>query len=92
MSAQQVLAFERYSLSQADVIRKVLIAADEKGTWLTLAELAHLTHYGEASISAQMRNLRKQGFHVSKRIRSGQTWEYRIGIHPFKGGENRERT
>jgi biotin operon repressor len=81
--SQLAIPFQRYAYTQADFIRGVLMHADEQGAWLTLAELAHLTNYGEASISAQMRNLRKDGFHVSKRIRSGMTWEYRIGIHPF---------
>lgn len=45
--------------SQRDVIRDVMLSAAECDTWLTLAELRELTHYGEASISAQLRHLRK---------------------------------
>jgi hypothetical protein len=57
--------------------------AEDSG-WMTLRELAELTSYGEASISAQLRHLRKPqfgGYVVDKRrrgfVRLG-TWEYRI--------------
>ena len=52
--------------------------------WMTLRELAELTNYGEASISAQLRHLRKPhfgGYVVAKRRRGPATngaWEYRI--------------
>jgi hypothetical protein len=55
--------------------------------WLTLRELADLTNYGEASISAQLRHLRKPhfgGYVVAKRRRGLATngaWEYRIAGH-----------
>ncbi|MFZ0821429.1 MAG: hypothetical protein WAM91_15280 [Candidatus Acidiferrales bacterium] len=56
----------------------------EDGGWMTLRELGELTGYGEASISAQIRHLRKEqfgGFLVAKRRRGlnkpGE-WEYRI--------------
>lgn len=80
--------------SQLEVIRDVMLAASECGTWLTLGELRHLTGYGEASISAQLRNLRRAefgGHEVAKRQREGAepsgpgprlrinyVWEYRI--------------
>jgi hypothetical protein len=75
--------------SQRDVIRDVMLAAADCDTWLTLAELRALTHYGETSISAQLRHLRKTingGYEVIKRRRedaspaqSGESmWEYRI--------------
>ena len=63
--------------------------ADEGG-WMTLRELADLTCYGEASISAQLRHLRKPqygGFALEKRQRegvvvrgteSGTVWEYQL--------------
>jgi hypothetical protein len=56
----------------------------EDAGWMTLRELAELTSYGEASISAQLRHLRKPQFGsyvVEKRHRSfgrRTTWEYRI--------------
>jgi hypothetical protein len=60
-------------------------------TWLTLDELAKLTHYPPASISAQLRHLRKPengGFVVDKQPRElgallrgedfGTVWEYQL--------------
>lgn len=80
--------------SQRDVIRDVMLSAAECETWLTLGELRALTKYGEASISAQLRHLRKTengGYEVTKRHREGASperpgpdgrgecvWEYRI--------------
>ena len=54
------------------------------GDWLTLAEIRERTGDPEASISAQIRHLRKErfGFHtIAKRRRGGETsglWEYRL--------------
>jgi hypothetical protein len=80
--------------SQREVIRDVMLAAADCDTWLTLNELRALTHYGEASISAQLRHLRKSengGYDVSKQRREDAAgvgaagdgrgecvWEYRI--------------
>jgi hypothetical protein len=80
--------------SQREVIRDVMLAAAECDTWLTLGELRALTRYGEASISAQLRHLRKLengGYEVVKRHREGAApvhpcadgrgegvWEYRV--------------
>jgi hypothetical protein len=58
---------------QRDVLCDVMLAAGQCETWLTLHELARLTGYGEASVSAQLRNLRKPeygGFLVDKRQRT----------------------
>ncbi len=76
---------------QRDVLRDVMLSARECETWLTLDELAKLTHYPPASISAQLRHLRKPehgGFVVEKRCRHvgralrgedfGAVWEYRL--------------
>jgi hypothetical protein len=60
--------------TQREVLRDVMLSARGCGAWLTLHELASLTHYGEASISAQLRHLRKPqygGFVVEKRLRVG---------------------
>jgi hypothetical protein len=56
--------------------------------WRTLAEIARATRYPEASVSAQLRHLRKSrfgGYRVRKRLRRGErefqhgpTWEYRV--------------
>jgi hypothetical protein len=76
---------------QRDVLRDVMLSARECETWLTLDELAKLTHYPPASISAQLRHLRKPqngGFAVKKRPRTssvvlrgedfGTVWEYQV--------------
>ena len=81
--------------SQREIIRDVMVSAAECETWLTLGELRALTRYGEASISAQLRHLRKTengGYEIVKRHREGVAperpgtdrrgewvWEYRIG-------------
>jgi hypothetical protein len=80
--------------SQREVIRDVMLSAADCATWLTLGELRALTLYGEASISAQLRHLRKAengGYEIAKRQREGAAslrpgtggraewvWEYRI--------------
>jgi hypothetical protein len=80
--------------SQREIIRDVMLSAADCDSWLTLGELRALTHYGEASISAQLRHLRKTengGYDVTKRHREGASpeqpgtdgrgecvWEYRI--------------
>jgi len=76
---------------QRDVLRDVMLSARECETWLTLDELTKLTHYPPASISAQLRHLRKPeygGFVVKKRPRTskvvlrgedfGTVWEYQL--------------
>jgi len=75
---------------QRDVLRAVMLSAGQCGTWLTLRELSLLTRIGEASISAQLRHLRKPkfgAFEVEKRCRNaaeivgrpgGPLWEYRL--------------
>ena len=76
---------------QRDVLCDVMLSARQCETWLTLDELAKLTHYPPASISAQLRHLRKPeygGFVVEKRPRVvagilrgedfGTVWEYQI--------------
>jgi hypothetical protein len=76
--------------TQREVLRDVMLSARACGAWFTLHELAGLTHYGEASISAQLRHLRKPqngGFVVEKRLRENQVvrgteigslWEYQL--------------
>ncbi|HXY23427.1 MAG TPA: hypothetical protein VEI73_02175 [Candidatus Acidoferrum sp.] len=76
---------------QRDVLCDVMLGASQCGTWLTLDELTKLTHYPQASISAQLRHLRKPqfgGYEVEKRQRKfgramrgedfGTVWEYRL--------------
>jgi hypothetical protein len=57
---------------QRDVLRDVMLSAAECVTWLTLEELARMTSYAPASISAQLRHLRKTrhgGYRLKKRCR-----------------------
>jgi hypothetical protein len=76
---------------QRDVLCDVMLSVGQCETWLTLVELARLTQYGEASISAQLRHLRKPqygAFVLAKRRREvaevmcsvehGPVWEYRL--------------
>jgi hypothetical protein len=76
---------------QREVIRDVMLSAGECATWLTLDELTKLTHYPPASISAQVRHMRKPRFgayEVVKRCRRinpamraegfGTVWEYSV--------------
>ena len=69
--------------SQREIIRDVMVSAAECETWLTLGELRALTRYGEASISAQLRHLRKAengGYDVVKRHRDGGRIGGRAGV------------
>jgi hypothetical protein len=76
---------------QREVIRDVMLSAGQCATWLTLDELSKLTQYPPASISAQLRHLRKPehgAFAVVKRSRAmdktmraegfGVLWEYSV--------------
>jgi hypothetical protein len=90
-------------LRQRDVVCDVMLCAAECGAWLTLRELSRLTRYGEASISAQLRHLRKPqygAFVVEKQRRKeeevgrlaeqGPLWEYRLRRHRRREA-NRDR-
>ena len=89
--------------TQREVICDVMLSAAERRAWLTLKELARLTKYGEASISAQLRHLRKPrygAFRVEKRPRDGETsvcvahdapvWEYQVRSSRFGVGGSKE--
>jgi hypothetical protein len=61
---------------QHEVIRDYMLAIG----WAKLSSIADALGYPEASISAQLRHLRKPrfgGFQVDKR-RDGNAWEYRV--------------
>jgi hypothetical protein len=92
---------------QREVIRDVMLSAGQCATWLTLDELAKLTHYPPASISAQLRHMRKPQFgayEVVKRCRTanramraegfGAVWEYSVPQDrraAVRRGRNRRR-
>lgn len=64
--------FPEEDATQLAAIRELTTRASARGTWLTLAEIAEATEFAEASISAQLRHLRKAhhgGYHVEKRHR-----------------------
>jgi hypothetical protein len=60
-----------YRDTQLHTIRDLMFAALRRGAWLTLGEIARLTEIGEASVSAQLRHLRKRrhGRHVVEKRR-----------------------
>ena len=75
--------------TQREVLRDVMLSANECEAWLTLEELAAMTRYPAASISAQLRHLKKPQFgnyEVEKQLRrsahredgQGAVWEYRL--------------
>src|SRR5579864_6111382 len=76
--------------TQREVLRDIMLAAGKYGAWMTLRELGRLTRYGETSISAQLRHLRKArcgGYVLEKRVRKPEVvsseehfvvWEYRL--------------
>ncbi len=81
--------------TQLETIREVMLCAAQRDSWLTLREIAAITHYGEASISAQLRHLRKPAFGsyvVEKRRREGDpaeggtrgVWEYKLEVRGWK--------
>ena len=58
--------------TQLAAIRELMQRSFARGIWLTLAEIAEVTEFAEASISAQLRHLRKPrhgGHRVEKRRR-----------------------
>jgi len=79
--------------TQLEVLRGVLLLAAQYDSWMTLAELARKTNFPEASISAQLRHMRKAehgGYRVEKRQRpweealktntTERVWEYRVQL------------
>lgn len=86
-AARQGLTWDANRLrTQMEIIRDVMLAAADCDTWLTLHQLASITRFGEASISAQLRNLRKSehgGYRITKRRTTGELfgfciWEYQL--------------
>lgn len=87
--------------TQLGTIRDLMLEAAARGVWLTLTEIAEPTEFGEASISAQLRHLRKARhgrYRVEKRRRFGESegggrawlWEYQVSspiqVFPRDGG------
>jgi len=89
--------------TQREILQGVLFCAARYDVWMTLEELAHKTGYAEASISAQLRHLRKPqngGFVVEKRRRlwaetlrpsvHERVWEYQMRYGQWEGAQRRE--
>jgi hypothetical protein len=77
--------------SQREVLCDVMLTAEKCGAWLTLRELSRMTGFGEASISAQLRHLRKPQYgsfvvqkrrredeEISRTMEPGVVWEYQL--------------
>ena len=77
--------------TQLEVLRQVMCMAAQYDAWMTLAELTRKTQFPEASISAQLRHLRKAehgAWEVMKRKRASEetlkasarerVWEYQL--------------
>ncbi len=79
--------------TQREVIRELMLAAGARGAWLTLREIASLTGYGEASISAQLRHLRKPAFgdYAVEKRRRGPDAESQRGSVPCGTGRGEPR-
>jgi len=60
------------------------------GKWMTLFEIADSINEPESSVSAQMRNLRKDrnGNHTIEKQRRGEsgTWEYKLIVNHSSNG------
>jgi len=76
--------------TQLHAIRNLMLSAARCGAWMTLGEIAGLTEIGEASISAQLRHLRKSrhGRHrVEKRRRTFFVSGLQVQPAPVAAGE-----
>ncbi len=71
---------------QKDEIQQLMADCE----WRTLAEIEKLTGFPQASVSAQLRHLRKKrfgSFVVERQRRTPGTWEYRV-LEPIDRGWN----
>lgn len=81
------------TITQWSLILEYMQTNAAQGKWVTLSDIAGGLGYGEASISAQLRNLRKPryGSHVILRrssISGPEMWEYMLQIPIAKAAEN----
>lgn len=73
MESERIYGRAGHGETQMDAIRDLMTRAAAHGEWLTLGEISQHTQFGEASISAQLRHLRKPKhghYCVAKRIRT----------------------
>lgn len=69
---------ERLNGQAADVFNYM-----KHGQWRTLADIARNTGHPEASVSARLRDMKKEkfgGFTVEKRYIANGLWQYRIKV------------
>jgi hypothetical protein len=81
--------------TQLAAIRDLMIAEAFRGEWLTLGEIAARTEIGEATVSAQLRHLRKEcngGYCVEKRLRHGTKRDDVAGAAPDAAYDASDRT
>ena len=83
----QAARMRRKRQTQREVLLDVLRIAAQYETWVTLAELAEKTKFPPASISAQLRHLRKEKYGAWKVVRwwwewvrEVLVWEYLLGV------------
>jgi hypothetical protein len=75
---------DRRLTAQIEIIRAVMLRARANNSWLSLREIEGITGYTTASISAQLRNLKKSPYllELHKQRRWGDPrlglWEYQI--------------
>lgn len=75
---------------QMERIRMLMVEAGIMGKWLSLAEIELFTGYPQASISAQLRHLRKEAFggHIVRKRRREPAyrgvWEYHVKARPIQ--------
>lgn len=85
MSAQVQLPFlpEKRLGKQLEAVRDLMVFRNA-GQWFTFKEICDRMFYlwgisaSEAGVSARLRDLRRMGYTVEKRIRSGSLREYRV--------------
>lgn len=74
---------------QMDVIRDYMLEEWTAGRWMTLDGISSWTGIPEASVSAQLRHLRKPRFggYVVEKRRRGQLWEYQVSKPTDENGQ-----
>ena len=89
MTAQPAFDFDGATyVASLDKVRlnaqlKRVVRAMRDGRWRTLAEIERITGDGQASVSARLRDLRKEKFGASKLDRRRRGEEQR-GLHEYR--------
>jgi len=87
LQAIRSAAVKRKGRTQREILLEVLRIAARYEAWMTLREMEGKTQFPPASISAQLRHLRKKkygGWTVERRrreyLKERVVWEYRLGV------------